>query len=300
MSIKKSQDGGKQNRANREPSVVKRRKPGVVARFVLRNRPSVLGARYLCQLRPAPLIDPDRKLVLIWSPKSACTAAIIWFYKFSGLYDEAHEYDPWPHQYRQNVFYGSETYRRALGDDLRDYKVLRVIRDPFQRAISSYRHALMSGHLDKSMSAHLKRPASGEAGYSFAEFLGCIGQKDLSVFSSNTHHAVQSHPLERVIAPTHVINVSKSDLFAELNAFEASIGAEQTVFDALGWLQETSKGSRHRKTGAHGGDVSTTVFTRKMAARGPWPESSELLSEAIRGEIRRLYAVDFENYAAFL
>lgn len=278
----------------------KRKRPGLIRRQILRHWPALLGVRTLCRLRPEPLIDPQHRVVVIWSPKSACTATTIWFFRLAGLYDEALDYDSWPHQYRQNVYRGSELHRRGLADDLRGYRVIRVIRDPYQRAVSSYRHALMTGHLNGPMSAHLGRAVDNESGFSLADFLACIGRRDLSVYVSNTHHAVQSHPVERVIAPTDVINVSKQDLFEELNRIEAELGVERTDFETLSWFQTTEKGARRRNTGEFGGDVAETVFTRRDAGRGPWPETASFLTDAVRARIRRLYAADFDAYAPYL
>ncbi len=261
MKPQKRSDQPKSGQAARR----KRKRPGVIKRQLLRHWPALLGTPALCALRPEPLIDPQNRVVVIWSPKSACTATTIWFFHLCGLYEEAMAYDSWPHQYRQNVYRGSNLHRRGLTDDLRGYRIIRVVRDPYQRAISSYRHALMTGHLNAPMSAYRGRRTDNETGYSLVDFLNCIGRRDLSVYVSNTHHAVQSQPIERVLPPTDVINVSKQDLFEQLNRIEAEIGVEPTEFETLSWFQSTEKA----RAGARPSNSAATSPTRCSPGKTP-------------------------------
>jgi hypothetical protein len=57
----------------------------------------------LCQPEP-PLLDPQGRFVVLFSPKSACSSVVIWFFHVLGLDHEARAYDEWPHQYRLRRF----------------------------------------------------------------------------------------------------------------------------------------------------------------------------------------------------
>jgi len=268
--------------------------------MLIRHTPWLVGEKRLLDLRTKPLFDPDHRLMVIWSPKSACTATTIWFYRQAGLYDVAKALDTWPHRYRLRVYERSEMWRRGRNDDLSKYRIIRVIRDPYQRAISSYRQALRYGYLDDRMRRFAGRPIDAEAGYSFDEFLDCIGERDLAAMTSNAHHAVQMHPVEWLRRPTDVINISKQDLFSELNRIEAEMGLPHTDFAAISWFHSTESGSRKSRPQSFGGPADTQRLLRSAAAEGPWPIAEELLTETARAKIRRLYAVDFKAYAPYL
>lgn len=238
--------------------------------------------------------------MLIWSPKCACTATTIWFFHKAGLYEEARAYNNWPHRYRIAVYYRSDDWLRGCGEDLSDYRILRVIRDPYQRAVSSYRHALATGYYNDRARSLLGRAIDRDMGYSFDEFLDCIGKRDLSVAMSNAHHAEQFHPIETMVTPTDVINISRQDLFSELNRIEESMALERTDFAAIEWFHSTETGSRKAKTEPFEGDAAARRFNRRDAARGPWPTIEAFLNERACARIRRLYSADFKAYGAYL
>ena len=260
----------------------------------------MFGQKYLLRLRPRPLIDPNNKIILVWSPKSACTSAVIWFFKVSGLYDEALAYDRWPHKYRQKVYYTSDMCLQGMADDFSKYRIVRVIRDPYERAISSYRHALMSGYVDKRMAAFLGRDIVAERSFSLVDFLSCIETKSLLPVHSNTHFAIQLQPFEQVYPANDVINVSRQNLHEELNRIEGEMGLETTDFSTLEWLELAHKGGRRQKAKPYDSDASRLSLTELIAAKGPWPVYSDFLTDSVRAHIRRLYAADFDAFEPYL
>ncbi|MBB4301845.1 hypothetical protein GGD81_000862 [Rhodobium orientis] len=282
-----------------ETPVPKRERPGPLTRLLVRHAPQLVGRARLLDLRPKPLIDPEHRILVVWSPKSACTAATIWFFKVIGKYEEARAYNAWPHHYRRKVYYPSDLHRRGMVDDFSGYRVIRVIRDPGHRAVSSYRHALRTGYFNKRASHVLGRPVDETAGYSFREYLSAIGLKDLSPIMSNPHHGVQTHPIERLVPPTDVINVTRDDLFSRLNGIEADLGLERTDFGNLAWFHSSESGPRKRKVGVYEDDVTDERFDRRVAAQGPWPEVEKFLTPEIGDTIRRLYAVDYDRYGSY-
>src|SRR6185437_13167032 len=54
----------------------------------------------LLQDAPRPLINPDARLVVLFSPKSACTTVVMWFLHHLGHGQKARDYATWPHHYR--------------------------------------------------------------------------------------------------------------------------------------------------------------------------------------------------------
>lgn len=110
--------------------------PAIVRR--LRNR----RIRRALTVDPRPLLDPERRLIVVFSPKAACSAVVIWSFNLIGLAAEARAFNNWPHRYRLQVYYGSDRCRRAFRDDLASWRTIRVIRDPAERAAGAFRHAL--------------------------------------------------------------------------------------------------------------------------------------------------------------
>ena len=278
----------------------KQRRLPWLKRYLLKTRPQWLGQRFVLRMRPQPLIDPSNKLVLLWAPKCACTATTIWFYGVAGLRDEAYAYDHWPHRYRLKVYNHSDMWRQGSTDDLSGYRIVRIIRDPYQRAVSSFRHSLATGYYHNRVQARLGRPVDRDSGFSFVEYLDCIGQRELTASFSNPHHAEQFHPIERLHRPSDVINISKQDLFSELNRIEDDMHLPRTDFAEVSWFHSTETGARKRNTLAFGRDAADERFLLENAIKGPWPKTEELLTDRSRAKIRDLYATDFEAYAPFL
>src|SRR5262249_41777851 len=119
--------------------------------------------------RPPPLINPDAKFVVIFSAKSACTNVLIWFFHHLGHLKAARDFHVWPHEYRVRVYYHSQLYQRAYKSDFSEFKVVRVVRDPYERAASGFRHIVR--HAGGSIGRYMGMRHVAERGLSFAEYL---------------------------------------------------------------------------------------------------------------------------------
>lgn len=99
-----------------------------------------------------PLIDEEHRLGVIWSQKSASAVLALWFFAVTGRIDAMLAQDPWPHDHRIRLFHeggGFEPYVRFIGRP--DVRWIRVVRDPYRRAVSMYRHVLSYGNLDDTI-----------------------------------------------------------------------------------------------------------------------------------------------------
>jgi len=254
------------------------------------------GDSRLLRARPQPLLNPDAAMMVVWSPKSACTTIFVWFAATIGKLEEARAARD-VHRYRRDAYAASELYQRGLKRPVEAYRMVRVIRDPFLRAASIYRHALRTDILDRKggAAAALDR----RAGFSFLTFLDHVGA--LLPNTADAHLRAQVHPVETALAPEVVINISRQNLFAELNRVEASFGLPRTDFDALAWLHRRED-RRSAKPAAFAGEGADQHPFDAAAARGlkPWPDYGQLLTPAARARIEALYAADFKAYAAHL
>lgn len=243
---------------------------------------------------PPPLIHPNARVAVIFSAKSACTSVTIWFLNQLGHLQAARDYHRWPHQYRAEVYYRSQLYVHAFRRNLSKMRIVRVVRDPFSRAVSSYRHALSHGFADRTIARALRRRDIKETGYSFAEFLDFLEGIDLT--TCDVHFRIQRHPLEDKLPMRHLINVSKEDLFTRLNEVEASLRLPHTDFASIPWFSHANDHRAARGSIDDLTNVDTRRFTAEAARKGPWAPYDSFLTPAARERIARLYAIDIEAY----
>ncbi|MFT3988305.1 sulfotransferase family 2 domain-containing protein [Aestuariivirga sp.] len=278
---------------SREEKRAARLKPG----FVSRLSASALSEAEIsvADVRPAVLLNKDLNLMVSWSAKSACTSIYVWFAHASGFGDEISELSNWPHDHRKMIYEKSELRHSALMQDFSEYVFLKVIRDPFDRAVSMYRHALACGICDPLFDRHQRRPAVNSlTGYSFLQYLELLESIDL--WNVDVHLRPQFHPVERRSVPKFVINLSKQDLFAELNVFEDRFGLRKTDFTAMEWLHVMEGKRKAAQEDQAGGNFEDTPITKHDVAAKKFPSYSQLLSPRTRRKIEQIYAIDFVSY----
>ncbi len=176
---------------------------------------------------PPPLISRQHKTILAFSAKAGCTFAVKWMFRHIGLLAAAEAHHPWVHRYRTNVYYSSREYQLAREDVVahpQQYRVVKVVRDPFARAVSSYVAANTTGHVDTELSDFLQREVSRRARFSFREFVDFLADIDLA--AANIHHRLQSHPIDRV--------AQELDLGLRVVRLEESMQRLPEVEDILG------------------------------------------------------------------
>ena len=138
-----------------------------------------------------------------------------------------------------------------------------------------------------------------DAGISFQTFLDMVATLDLK--RSNPHFRQQNHPFEKVRAVDRVINISKQDLFTELNAFEAEIGIPKTNFDDLNWLHSLESKRKAKQEPMAGEALDAVAFSRHQLNKlGQFPSYNQLLTPAAREKIEVIYKSDFDAYRDFL
>src|SRR5262249_9156599 len=147
--------------------------------------------------------------------------------------------------YRIEVYYNSALYRRGYErNDLSEFSLLRIVRDPFERAVSSFRHVQRGKLAARDLARKLRRRDIAETGLSFSEFLDFLERCDLRTCAP--HFARQKHPIEELLPTRYRTNASSEDLLARLNAVEAETGLPVTDFSRLEWLQRTDRKHNHR------------------------------------------------------
>lgn len=248
----------------------------------------------LLWIDPKPLIHPKHRVIVIFSAKSACTNVLIWFLTQLGHRRAARDFDRWPHQYRMDVYYHSRLYRDSLCGDFNGFKVIRVVRDPFERAASSFRHVVAHEFADRQIDRKIGPRNLARDGLSFSEFLSFLERINLE--DCDPHYAIQRHPLEDRLKADYVINVSRENLFDRLNEVEAELKLKPTSLRDDSWVRRLRARDRpaHELNDCEG--IYTRRLTREAARSGPWPNNDALLTDDARRRIAVLYAKDIACY----
>jgi hypothetical protein len=247
-----------------------------------------------------PLIDFDRKLVLSWSAKSACTHVLIWFLVKNGLMHAANYYNPWPHEFRQDVLSKAKAYLSARNDAISNpqkYTVVRFMRDPIARLSSALRHMLRARYNEDELSIALQRGFSVETGLTIREFISYMQMVDLK--NTNPHHASQINKVDHMNGYGRKIFVKLDEpdrgIGEKINVVEAELGQIITDFSKvpkIDWVRQT-----HYQDASGQGTQEVTLDTVLTSADGlHWP--STRLTDFLRSrrEIHDLLAEDIRLY----
>ena len=265
----------------------------------LRNRQPINDGSGQVGSGPRPLLNADKRFMVYWSPKSACTTTYVWFSKISGFEGELAEFGDRIHQHRIKKYYSSDLYRRSKDVSIEEFLKLRIIRDPYSRAVSIYRHALKTRFADEHISSVMGPRFMANKGFSFQEFLEFLEKID--IWAANVHIKPQFHRLETEFKPTYVINISRMNLFSSLNLFEEQIGLEKTNFEDLNWLHTLEDRRKAKQEPLNGEALDETPFSRHQVARlGQFPSYVQLLTPSAKARIEAIYKADFDAYRDYL
>lgn len=204
------------------------------------------------------------------------------------------EFSAWPHEYRLSVLPTLPLYQEWIADcDPNSIRWIRVIRDPYKRAVSSYRHALSFGYENAGIEHALGLKVE-ERGLSFDEFLDYLSLIDVS--SCDEHHRQQVNPLERWVRLDRVINADRGPLLEFLYGIaEPRLEVRTRLSDEIAKVA----GHHHSRRTDKYLDFAEVVLP-PPSPQAEWPDYEAFLNAGTRRKIEQIYAKDFEVYAAFL
>jgi len=267
-------------------------------RFWGRELPLPKGQPRILRSTNLPLVDPHLKLMVLWSPKSACTTVYTWFAGITGRLEDVLAHSTWPHDHRTAVYEVSPETKAAIARNLSTYRIVRVFRDPYSRFLSSFRHSLIYGLNAAGSIDWAHGRLHRVRGYSLSDFLTYM--EHVGVVSCDPHFRQQWHPIEEHLDPDTVINVSRRNLFKELNRVERRLGLKATDFSSISWLHSLEASRRPARIASTGADDQTLLTIRNAKGDDPWPDEASLLTPKARERIAQLYARDFEAYRRWL
>lgn len=228
-------------------------------------------------------------IAVMWSPKAACTTAITWAFQHNGLLGEALAFSPWIHSYRLRHYQKTESYLGRLRHlDRHSRYVVKIVRNPFERAVSSFLHAYRHYYEDFAMREVLQRPVDRQHRFSFREFVELLERSNLE--RCNPHHRVQSTPLERHVLfglkPHRVVRI-EDGLEGALSEIEREFRLTETDF-----ANPVFRSYHHTSRAP-----SPESAADRTDLRGPvLPPAAAFYDEDLIGRIARLYAEDFRRY----
>lgn len=206
-----------------------------------------------------------------------------------------------PHRYRievmnQNVVY--RRWRRACPMD--ETPFVRVIRDPYKRAVSSFHSAVTNQRICRAdISVFLGRELTQTDGFSFNEFLDFLESIDIA--ACDRHISQQFNALEDWVSPALLINADADDLHQGLNEFETMIGVPRADFESSPLADAIRKArQKHVTRRFDPGHDFTGELLGSAGVEGLWPSYESLLTQETRRRIENIYVRDFEAYSNYL
>lgn len=245
----------------------------------------------------APLHKPGFPVLVCWSAKAGCTTVLKWFLRHTGLWEAALAFDPWPHRYRARVL--TQQHDRYVADCMAalrrgDVEVVKVVRDPALRAVSSYLHFLrmaVDPEWLHGVDAWKQRVGLGrQPGLSFEQFLSFVieqretdGPLDIHFhpqwIPGWDHHVDRCIPLEGLAAA--LADVESAHGLPRIDIRDCSDSRHHNAPDAgHRWPSDAARFA------ARGTDLRTLGT--------PPPEA--LLDERTVELVRAAYACDYEAY----
>lgn len=251
---------------------------------------------------PVPLLDPDKRLMVLWSAKAGCTFATKWFlFQIGNLEAGLDESEGWIHNYRARKFRPSQGYvdslERARAQP--DLNVVQFIRSPLSRIISAYlayahvcaTEAVTSAHKPtlEGLSKVLGRSIVHHQTFSFREFLTYVeGEPPETI---DMHMLSQSHNF-RWTGSNGIEFVPIENYESFLSPLEERLGLEHTDPARLIRSPHHTQGRRIVSTG-----VADLWFGNTVNA--PLPTYESFLDSDTALRILKIYKRDLEAFKEF-
>jgi len=239
---------------------------------------------------PIPVLNFNKKLAVYFSAKSGCTFTVKWFFYQIDHLNAALDFNHFVHKYRWQVYLRSDQFIKSqdnfINNKGKGYLKIKVVRNPFERAVSSYMHFL--GMLEE------KHPALNnnfninykKMSYSFAEFLNML--KDININNCDIHWRRQFQLVERQFQFDHIIHLKNSK--KELLSIEETYNLKKTLdIEKLAHSGHHSK--KKESDGEFCGYKSFTFEIRKNR-----PSYKFFYNHKLEESIRTIYNLDFEKY----
>jgi hypothetical protein len=249
---------------------------------------------------------PDFPLVLLFTPKAGCTSLTKWFLFQVGKLEEATEYHHWIHRYRMNVLSRQEGYKEEAVRLLRgrEKPVVKLVRNPYSRAVSSFLSTLNNAHgrapkswaheLIVAARAHAGKPIGDGTALSFHDFVGFAAANGTEHRQINGHVARQHAAGEERLGA----RIIKLEQFAvDIRQLESEYNLVQSPLDLITLSQHHRSASRNGATApVWSAALEITTEQVRQFRKSGTPSYDTLYDDTSRRLVREGFAADFEAY----
>lgn len=251
--------------------------------------------------RPWPLLDGENRMVVSQSPRAASAHVVIWHFDKVDLLKEADAYHRWPHRYRMNVYFWTDIYRDALArlreEGTEHWNLIKIMRDPATRCVSSYRHALYLGYADEEMQRVLGRRIDHREGFSYRTFLDYLAQIDLT--RCNPHHRLQKHSIDLLeYRRVYLIDVDSQELGDALGEIERIHGLETSSRATAAVGRFSNRNAPRAGDPKQDAEVWRTPLAQSDTTSDAWPKAQLEGSVEAARKAREIYRQDCELLAS--
>lgn len=243
-----------------------------------------------------PIVDFDGKIGLVWSARSACSLSVFWYFAVTNQIQEALDFDEWPHKYREHVLAGVTT-KKAKSSTLgtKDISWVRVMRDPFERSISSYRHFVENVPEENLVREFFDYDVK-EKGVSFEGFLNYVKSRDVK--TCDIHFRQQWCETEYFCPNAKIVNADKTDLKSFLFNVKEPIDKNQPLFEESEkyiFNNHIAKIGQSREK-----EIDSKTIMPASHIRILWPGKTAFDTPETRAIVREIYAEDYLRFKKYL
>jgi hypothetical protein len=163
------------------------------------------------QIPYSVMINNDKKILMEYTPKAGCTAAVTMFMNSMGFIQNS-VYHVWPHLFREQYFEKRcGTANPCMYESDQWYR-FKVVRNPYDRVVSSYIHIMKYAVLRDKVVPEDKRETM-----SFEQFVEHIKEVPTKVLQglAGGHVAFQTQPYERKYFRSKAMTVFHDYVYSE-------------------------------------------------------------------------------------
>ena len=199
-----------------------------------------------------------------------CTGILQAFLNEMGLLREAQRFSYWPHDYRIQVHYRRHPFTNA------DFglPMLKVVRSPFTRAVSSYFSAVENG-----------KNNGCDRGMTFRQF---VAHLKVNMNQISDYHIEPQFKEMEIHFPNMIVCKIEDGIQASLDTLNERAGTSYS-------LEGTPRQEHHRTIEDEG--ISDPAMDRPFWARPTYrPRYSLFYDGQLVSDVGQIYAVDFDRY----
>ena len=254
---------------------------------------------------PLPLVNAKKKYVIVWTPKVASNIVLTWYLRDVGLLYAANFYSDRLHEFRGKVLVNSRYYKKWTEwawSDVSGSTYVKVMRDPFKRAVSSYRHALRYPETRAVIDRNTEFDIS--KGFSFVQFLMAIEKVDIC--NTDIHLRQQHHPVQDIVGAEHVDTILLDALDVDLlEVLDHKLGAEvsEESSESVEEMKARVEANINHYVVSHHADYSGRAFEGKSYAdeifslddHKEFPAFEKFVTPETERLVRKIYEADFAD-----